>query len=82
MVMPRKRGDSASLRHFYSRKVAILQLLSYKIFITIPISNIFVFFAKSRYNDSFMKNIILYHGSTKVIEKPVLGCTPEVLCEG
>ena len=30
-------------------------------------------FAKSRYNDSFMGSIILYHGSTKVIEQPVLG---------
>ena len=30
-------------------------------------------FAKSRYNDSFMEGIILYHGSTKVIEQPVLG---------
>ena len=27
----------------------------------------------SRYNDSFMKKITLYHGSTKVIEKPSFG---------
>ena len=35
--------------------------------------NIICIFAKSRYNDSFMESIILYHGSTKVIEQPVLG---------
>ena len=30
-------------------------------------------FANSRYNDSFMKNLTLYHGSTKVVERPALG---------
>lgn len=30
-------------------------------------------FANSRYNDTFMKTLHLYHGSTKVIERPVLG---------
>ena len=30
-------------------------------------------FANSRYNDSFMENLTLYHGSTKVVERPELG---------
>ena len=30
-------------------------------------------FANSRYNDSFMDNLTLYHGSTKVVERPELG---------
>ena len=34
---------------------------------------IIIIFAKSRFNDSFMEKVLLYHGSTKVIEKPVLG---------
>lgn len=32
-----------------------------------------IIFAKSRYNDTFMEEIILYHGSTKIIERPLLG---------
>ena len=31
------------------------------------------FCKKSRYNDSFMKVITLFHGSTKIVEKPILG---------
>lgn len=42
------------------------------LFFHIILKNICIF-AKSRFNDSFMEKILLYHGSTKVIEKPVLG---------